>query len=221
MVEPESPNIAIKRQRAAAQNFLAQGADGIYMFNYPCRLFEGKRNKIEDSRIFKTLVSILSQLGSLKTMKNTDKQYTFWQDLPISLESSRPPQYHQTIKFNIFDSDLKNKNTKVILRFRQVAEKNPHVSGKYWQNPVVPRGVIRYYLNGEEIKEENIKRRRKPKRKIPSGFKLRLHELIELTLPGNKIKAGENSLAFHIPHFPRERDPYVYIYEFEVDNCPL
>ena len=43
------------------------------------------------------------------------------------------------------------------------------------------------------------------------------HELLEITLPASKIINGENSLAFHIPHFPQRNEPYVYIYELVVD----
>lgn len=28
---------------------------------------------------------------------------------------------------------------------------------------------------------------------------------------------GENTLAFDMPNFPKDRDPYVYIYDLEAD----
>jgi len=215
-VVPETAEQTILRVRAAAQNWLAQDVDGIYMFNYPCKLFERKRTDAE----FKRMAAILSEIGSPKTMQAKAKQYTFWQDLPIHAESGRPPQYHQTVSFKISDPALRQKSTEVVLRFRQVAERNPHATGKYEQPPVVPPDWVKYLLNDKEIDASRIKRTKCPAGKIPSGFTLKPHELIEITIPPGHLKYGENTLAFHIPRYPEARDPYVYIYELTADVAP-
>ena len=87
------------------------------------------------------------------------------------------------------------------------------------QTPFVKPGYVMYTLNGKLIPEELIERKRQESGRIPSGFKLGEHELIEIHLTGTALSSGENSLSFEIPvpNEPRERDPYVYIYELELD----
>jgi len=36
-------------------------------------------------------------------------------------------------------------------------------------------------------------------------------------VPGCELRNGENTLAFEMPKFPQERDPYVYIYNLDVE----
>lgn len=206
-----------RQLRGSAQNFLAQGVDGIYMFNHPCA--RNERSGLTAEMIRKHYEP-LAELGSLRTLRGTAKQYTFWRDLPIAVESNRPPQYHQTINFMVLDPDIRAKKTKTVLMFRQVAERTPHAPEKYRQNPIVPRGMIRYLVNGREIDETHVKRTKAPRGRIPSGFKLRTHEIIEIDVPTGALKAGDNSLAFHIPKPPEERDPYVYIYELTIEVLP-
>ena len=57
------------------------------------------------------------------------------------------------------------------------------------------------------------------KGRIQSGFLLKAHEKIEFQIPGRELHDGVNILAFEMPKFPEERDPYVYIYELEADLC--
>ncbi|MBI4024179.1 MAG: hypothetical protein HY360_04305 [Verrucomicrobia bacterium] len=208
-----TPETDAALQRGMAANYLAQGADGIYMFNYPCTLFQDPRVAF-NGPAFKTLTSVLAEMGSLKTLWNRNKTYTYFPDLPIWVEANRPPQYHQTIRFKIFGNDLAS--AAATLCFRQIAERNPHAEGQFRQNPIVSPGFLKYYVNGEEIPAPSIKRRKQSQGTIPSGFKLKTHEQIEITLPGSKLKNGENTLAFAMDHFPRARDPYVYIYDLEV-----
>ena len=35
--------------------------------------------------------------------------------------------------------------------------------------------------------------------------------------PGRELRDGVNTLAFEMPKFPHERDPYIYIYNLEAD----
>ena len=202
-------------QRAAAQNFLAQEPDGIAMFNFPCRLAEGLNIMHDDKSTFTKTVAVLSEMGSLKTLARADKHYTFYQDLPIYVESTRPRQYHQTIPFAIRGKDIRHGT--VTLRWRQIAEKNPHADGVFRQDPIVKSGWMKAYLNDKEIPETELKKTRAPGGRIPSGFKLKSHEIVELTVQGSTIIDGENTLAFEIPRFPGARDPYIYIYDFAVD----
>ncbi|MBI4026907.1 MAG: hypothetical protein HY360_18120 [Verrucomicrobia bacterium] len=161
--------------------------------------------------------TVLREAGSQRTLKGAAKQFTFWPGLPISVESSRPPEFHQTITFNILDPDIKKADAKAILRFRQIAERNPHAIRACRPNPFLPAGVMKYYLNGREIPEKIVRKTRRPRERIPSGFLLRRHELVEIALPARELALGENRLAFHIPRFPKASDPYVYIHELEVD----
>ena len=94
-VARETPDVTMKRQRAMAQNYLGQDVDGIYMFNYACLLFETKWSH----ELFTKMAGILSEGGDIKTLKAKPKQYTFWENLPITIESNRPPDYHQTVDF--------------------------------------------------------------------------------------------------------------------------
>jgi len=210
-VVPLRMDEVVKRTRAAAMQLLCQGVDGVYMFNYPCILFEHDWSDSE----FDKLTGVLHEAGRIATLRSVPRQYTFWEGLPIHIEPLRPAECHQTIKFNVLGEGLKRKTAK--LSFRQIAEPFPHAVRKYRQNPIVKPGVINYSLNGRGIDEKLIKRTEQPAGKIASGFTLKRHELLEIKLAGRELVNGENSLAFHIPHFPGETDPYVYIYELVVD----
>src|SRR5690606_10609649 len=80
---PETVDEIVRRQRAAAQNLLSQGAEGIYMFNYPCLLYQVKRTPEE----FEALAQVYSELGKADTLSGKPKEYVFWNDLPMQLES--------------------------------------------------------------------------------------------------------------------------------------
>lgn len=210
---PENEKIRMKR--AAAQNLLAQRPDGIAMFNFPCWLAEGKNIMHTDPVAFRRVTSLLSEMGSLKTLARKDKRYTFYKDLPIYVEAHRPRRFHQTIPFAIRGKDIRDAT--VTLRFRQIAEKNPHADGRFRQNPIVKPGLLKYYLNDREIAESELKKTKAPAGRIPSGFRLKRHEIVELQVSGRELRDGENTLAFEMPKFPHERDPYVYIYNLDVD----
>ncbi|MBI4025396.1 MAG: hypothetical protein HY360_10485 [Verrucomicrobia bacterium] len=208
----QSSEQLVLRSRAVAQNMLAQGVDGIYLFNHtprpiPVEYFNpaGQRPKLP-----------LCEWGSLETLCRRDKQYLFWAGLPIYVEALRPSQYHQTIPFATRGPDIGARASRVVLRFRQVARRFPHVA-RYRQPSIVKPGFVTYALNGRPIPEERIERKRQGPGRIPSGFRLRNHELVEIHLPGTALRSGNNTLAFEIPKYPHERDPYVFIYEFEVD----
>lgn len=202
-------------QRAAAQNFLAQKPAGIAMFNYACKLAEGKNIMHADPAAFHQATSVLREMGSLKTLARQHKHYTFFKALPIYVEASRPRRFHQTIPFAIRGKDIREGQATV--RFHWIAEKNPHAGGKFRQNPFVKLGVIKVYLNDREIPEQELKKTKVAAGRLPSGFLLKAHQLVELKVPGRAMRDGENTLAFEMPKFPDERDPYVYIYDLAVD----
>lgn len=205
----------LRMQRAAAQNLLAQQPDGIYLFNFPCRLAEKRNIMHTDPTAFARTTALLREMGSLKTLARKDKRYTYYRDLPIYVEASRPRRFHQTIPFVIRGSDVRR--AQVTLRFRQIAERNPHADGIYRQPSIVKPGLLTYYLNDREIPEQELRKTKAPAARIPSGFLLKTHEIVELRLPGRALRDGENTLAFEMPHLPQERDPYVYIYELEAE----
>jgi len=212
---PFSDDEAIRLTRAAAQNLLAQQPDGIYLFNFPCWLAEGRNIMHTDAAAFRRFTSLLGEIGSLKTLARKDKRYTFYKDLPIYVEANRPRRFHQTVPFTIRGEDIRAAT--VTLRFRQIAEKNPHACGKFRQNPIVKPGLLKYYLNDREIAESELKRTRASAGRIPSQFLLKTHEIIELQVSGRELRNGENIMAFEMLKYPDERDPYVYIYELEAD----
>ena len=209
----------VSRQRSAAQNFIGQGAAGVYMFNYPCILFQVKRTRKE----FAELTSVLSEMGSQETLVGKFKQYAFWKNLPMQVESRRPAKFHQTISFNLFDSDLEQADTRVAISFRQVPEPNPHVDARHFEKPsgILPDGWITYILNGKQVPDEWIRREAQAAGAVSSGFKLGVHEKITITPPSSAMRNGESTLGFFVPRFPEEKDPYVMIYELLVDvNSP-
>ena len=181
-------------QRAAAQNFLAQEPDGIAMFNFPCRLAEGLNIMHEDSGSFEKTVAVLSEMGSLRTLSRTNKHYTFYNELPIYVESNRPRQYHQTIPFAIRGKDIRHGTA--TLRYRQIAEKNPHADASFEQNPIVKPGWMKVYLNDTEIPEETLTKTREAGGRLQSGFKIKRHEVVEFGVPGRQLRDGVNTLAF-------------------------
>jgi len=208
-------DVDLGMQRAMAQNFLAQQPDGIYMFNFPCRLAEGRNIMHADSTTFLQTTSVLREMGSLKTLARKDKHYPFYKELPIYVEANRPRQFHQTIPFAIRGKDIRHAT--VTLRFRWIAEKNTHADGKFRQHTIVRPGLIKIYLNDREVTESELRKSRSPSGRIPSGFLLKAHEIVEIEISGRELLDGENTLSFEMPKFPHERDPYVYIYELEAD----
>jgi|GEM_PF-1326767 len=211
----ETVEETLNRQRGAAQNYVGQGAAGVYMFNYPCVLFQVKRTPEK----FAELSTIFKELGQPETLTGKLKQYAFWKNLPLQVESHRPAKYHQTLHFSLFDDDLANADATVQLSFHQVPDPNPHVDYRHFEKPpeVLPDGWMTYWLNGSEVPEAWIKRELIPAGAISSGFKLGAHEKITITPPGNTLKRGENTLGFFVPRFPDEHDPYIMIYELLVD----
>ena len=189
--------------RAAAQNFLSQkGVSGIYLFNHPPR------------PIFADPPEFLT--GLFDTL-HRDKRYHFWKGLPLWVEALRPPEYHQTIAFPVCGEDIGSASSEVVLSFRQQAVPFPHAARKYRQRSIVPPGLLKYALNGAEIEESAITRTRQPAGRVPSGYRLKTHEEVEIRLPGTALRNGTNALAFSMPKQPTERDPYVYIFEFDVE----
>jgi hypothetical protein len=171
------------------------------MYNYPSA--------------FHRITTLLSEMGSLDTLAGRAKRYTFYKELPIFVEANRPRRFHQTIPFIIRGKDIR-KST-VTLRFRQISEKNPHTAGTYRQKSIVKPGLLNYYLNDNRIPENKFQKIEVPPGRIPSGFYLKTHEIVELQIPGKELIDGKNILGFEMPHFPQERDPYIYIYALEAD----
>lgn len=187
--------------RAAAQNFLAQDIAGLELFN----LFARPNN-----------CKPPAYLTEMYDFLHRDKRYEFWEALPLYVEAQRPPQYHQTIKFPICGADIGGADSQVTLRFRQMAVACPH-SVKYEQPSIVPPGLLKYALNGVDIVERAITRSEQPAGRIPSGYNLKSHEQIEINLPGTALRNGMNQLAFFMPKVLTDRDPYVYIFELNVE----
>jgi hypothetical protein len=205
----------IRLKRGAAQNLLAQQPAGIALFNFACWLAEGKNIMHTDPQAFQRVTSLLDELGSLDTLARKDKLYTFYMDLPIYVEANRPRRYDQTIPFLIRGADLPDAT--VTLRWRWIAEKNPHADGTFRQHPIVKPGLIKVYLNEREIPAAALQTAKAPAGRIPSGFQLKTHEIVALQVSGRDLRDGENTLAFEMPKPPHERDPYVYIYELDVE----
>ncbi len=213
----ERPDVIVRKIRAMAQNFLSQKPDGIYTFNYPGILHERAKDRFSDIKSFKLMTEPLSQIASPEALRGTSKQYTYWNECPISIETGRPAEYHQTIRFLLLDPDVLDGSTTVKLSFMEVAERNPHAERVYRQNPIVPAGYVRYCINGKPVSEEYISRTRKSRGRIISGWLLKTHNRVEISVPCGMLVCGENRIAFEIPGFPGEKDPYVYIYEFTAD----
>lgn len=78
-------------------------------------------------------------------------------------------------------------------------------------------GLVKVFLNDREIPGTALKKTKAPAGRIPSGFLLKAHEIVEIEVSGHALRDGGNTLAFEMPKFPHERDPYVYVYDLTVD----
>ena len=206
----------VKSTRAAAQNFWQQQADGIYMFNYPCALFDRINRLLEKDPHLVPLLKVLSEIGSETTVAPTDKLYYFYTDMPLLVQAYRPREYHQTVHFTIGDSRLDGENTHVSLWFREEVRDNPHVEGTHAHDDATSCERLKYYLNDWQIPFDYVTKTKQSAGTI-WGFDIKDHDLVEISLPGDRFMRGENRLGFHIPHFPRKGDPYIYIYELDVE----
>lgn len=199
----------VTQMRGMASNYLAQGPDGIYLFNYPCKLFETEWSH-ED---FERMADVVNEIGRKETIRGKEKLYYFSHDLPIYVEASRPAQYYQTVAFRL--NELAE-NEKVTLSFRRAAAQNPHAYVRS-TGPELPSNFMQTILNGRALDESTFVKGVEEMEVIPSGFaNVGTHERIEINLTGRDLVRGENTLAFEIPRCPKEEDPYVYIYELMV-----
>ncbi len=208
----ETVDEIVQRQRGAAINFLAQGAKGVYLFNHACLLYQVRRQPEEAN----ALVSMLSELDDSDAMAKKPAQFVFWDQLPLELESMRPPEFYQTIGFIVNASMQKRETPEVTISFHQHCIPNPHGETGNPLPSVLPKGWITYLLNGEEVPQEWIESTLVSAGKIASGFTLQEHEKITLRTPPALLREGQNTLAFHIRKFPEPDDPYVSIYELVV-----
>jgi hypothetical protein len=217
-ITPETVKETTARQRAAAQNFLGQGAAGVYMFNYTCVLYQQRRTPDEMTE----LTHILFEMGKPQTLAGTPKQYAYWKNLTMKVESARPAQFHQTIHFSLFDHDLAKSDTNVTISFHQATEPNPHVDARHCKDSdaILPPGYVTYWLNGQQVPEGWIHRQEQSAGPIASGFKLAKHEKITIAPPASALRQGDNTLGFFVPRFPEEHDPYIQIYQMLVDINP-
>ncbi len=195
--------------RAMAKSFYAQGAQGVYLFNYPCKLFEVKRTFHD----FMDMKEVINELGSLKSLEGKNRKYYLWNSLPVYIEAMRPAEYHQTIEFNIAEKEIEPNST-VIVKFIREASDNPHSYQE--SNKDLAPGYIDTYLNSRKLDDRKFKIKYSEAASIDSGFKIGKHEIIEIELEGTMINCGKNTLAFHIPHLPTEVSPYIYIYELSL-----
>ena len=204
----------VTRDRAYAQNCLAQGADGVYLFNFPCILFEQKPGSAE----FRLLTDqLLNELGSRKTLRGLAKEYCYWSELPLYVESLRPAEHCQTVRFKLYDADIRGSGRKVKLSWRQIAEMNPHaVYEEAEHSSKVPKGHMQVRLNGKLLDEQEFSTQAQPAGLIPSKFIIGEHDRITVDLDSSLFRYGENTLAFEVPSFPKKLDPYIYIYELVV-----
>ncbi len=219
-VVKESAEETVIRLRAMAQNFLAQGVDGVYMFNYPCTIFQNYPistfpNPMDTGEL-KLRAALLSQAGSTETLAKKEKEYTFWHELPIYVEASRPAKYFQTIKFYVNDEDVLDKNNAITISFHQVVEDNPHAYCKPLSR-YAASGYVTYLLNGEILDESKFVRIKQLPGRIQSGFVLGEHELVQILVKScSALQKGWNALGFEIRHTPVNNDPYIYIYELNL-----
>lgn len=213
----KSASRKLEQMRGAAQNYLAQGASGVYLFNFRC--LPNPYVKVSSADLRK-LGTILKQVGQLDTFQKLAKQYLFWNEF-LQIETARPSRYRQTLRFFIRDPLLRAKRTYVTIQFREVTRKNPHYVGPFramkgrpasW----VPNGRLHYFFNEKQTPENRIRREAQPEKRIPCGFVLDRHRLVTIHLTGSHLKYGGNQFSVFMPGFPHESEPYVYIYEFTV-----
>ena len=107
----------------------------------------------------------------------------------------------------------------VTLRFRWIAEKNPHADGDFTQNPIVEPGLVKIYLNDggnrrTGFEKDHDARRTNPP---PRGSCLGCTRPSSSRSPAANSATAVNTLAFEMPKPLHERDPYVYVYELTVD----
>lgn len=162
---------------------------------------------------FFDMTEVLHELGSIESLEEKNRKYHLWNSLPIYIEAMRPAKYHQTIDFNISEKDIGHNST-AIIKFIREAVDNPH--SYQVSNKDLPLGYIETYLNGQKLDDSKFRIEHNDPSTIDSGFKIGKHEIVEIELKGTMINHGKNTLAFHIPHYPAETSPYVYIYELSL-----
>lgn len=220
LVVAQTPEELCARHAAAARTYWSRGADGIYLFNFPCALFEKGNPRFADPPAFERMVSSLSRIGSPETLRGVAKEYLFWPAGPVRVETGRPPRYHQTAGFFLDDPDAGAPGMRTVVSFRRRTEKNPHVAGRLRPPQELPPGTFRILLNGEPVPETSVRVSPARPGRIPSGWRLKSHAVVSFDAPASALRRGANVLSFEMPGRPAPRSPYVYIFELAVSVRP-
>lgn len=208
-----SVNELCQSTMAMAETFLAQGAQGVYLFNFACRLFEcgGKFSRFTGTEQEKLqLKNSLHFCVEPTTLAQVPRLYFFWTQLPLYAEALRPAEFHQTLQFPLYTA-LSNQE-RVTVSFRCYHTDNPHSGVPRQELPLC--GLLECKINGQRFVPTRVTR--EPVGLIPSGYAIGEHELWQGEISAMWLRYGENDLTFFMPGTPCEEIGYVYIYDFRL-----
>jgi hypothetical protein len=201
----------------AAANLWGQGVDGIYLYNFACRIFEpggryGIANSDDEKRI---LLQAVSQCRSPEALAQQPRHYMFWDNLPIYAEALRPERFSQQVTFRLFGDILPDE--KIDMSFRVYRSQNPHCGEMPCNLPdSAAKKLLHCRINSLTIDHERINAESSPTGVLPSGFSIGEHEIWRICLNGNELQSGENLLGFCMPDYPYANTPYIYIHDLQI-----
>jgi len=182
----------------AAANFYFDGADGIYLFNYPCF---GEVYEPED-------LEVLQTLGSPEKVKQQDKMFCVYHELPESIAVDDQGQGTQTVDFRIADD---------IATAHQAGNlKRATLSFKLIDLTELDEAEVQ--IHDKPVPAERLKRQLWPYGRDPRIHTVPLNSYYQyqIDLDGSLVHPGTNSLTVNVQKNNSDSTAPVAVREIEV-----
>lgn len=195
--------LGLEEYRAAAANAYGSGADGIYLFNYPCLFelayqkpmaFENVKMVLPDLRSFRhadftQVTQALDEMGDAQSLRGKDKRFLFY--------------FSNDARYRHYDPDLSSLNRpanmgqlKAVFRYYEDHDRARAITLRFKIENVARTEHFQTSLNGQPIAPSH-----QQIRYAANGRDTRIHTVklgpyleYEITLRPAQLKKGENHL---------------------------
>ncbi|NUQ62086.1 MAG: hypothetical protein HUU20_06340 [Pirellulales bacterium] len=217
--------LGLEEYRAAAANAYGAGADGVYLFNYPC-LFELAMQRSSDiaevpmnlidlrtngQRDFGRAAQALDEIGKPASLKGKNKHYLFY---PTRVQKYR---HHDPDQASLDRSAEKGNLTARFRCFEELAAAKS-IKLKFKLENTVRSERFSLRLNGQPIAEKQT-----TLRYASNGRDTRMHTVTlepyleyEVVLNPSQLKSGENALEATPTKLRPDLKPKIHLLELEL-----
>jgi hypothetical protein len=157
-------------------------------------------------------LNVLKEIGEPETLREKNKTFPFYLDLPIELEVGRPPQYHQTVPFVVREPEIGKRPGTCEIEFL--------ITGfpeKSWLQVTLNGRAVPASLMTWRRRYDSLARGGPVPTPIRTGHDIGPHyQSVILRPPAGWVNCGSNSLQFYLAEGPRYEHTYITVYEMEV-----